>query len=356
MMTRSERNTTLDKIDPEPGLLVPSGRITVVMPFFDDAPACEKLLRRLDEVMNGITFDVLVVNDGSATPVSIGDAPTTFHSIRHIDELRLRRNMGHQRAIAVGLAQLESIGTGGVVVVMDSDGEDDPQDVPRLLDEYTRAGCREIVFAERVRRTEGPAFRTLYWCYRKMHHALTGHRVRVGNFSVLPAAALRGLVVVPELWNHFAAAIFVSRMRYRSVPCPRGRRFAGKSKMNLVSLVMHGLSGMSVFSDVVSVRILIATTLVVFAMGAGLLTMVVARLASRVPNALPVNLISMLFALVAASIMFLLILTFLVLAQRKNASTLPARDFAFYVDRVDRLYPGVTAGQPAQPPQLATTA
>src|SRR5258706_12056204 len=139
----NDRETVLNTPAPDSPVRAPRGDITIVMPFFDDAPACEKLLHRLDEVMDGTMFDVLIVNDGSTTPVSIGDT-RSFQSIGQIVELRLRRNLGHQRAIAVGLSQLESTATEGAVVVMDSDGEDDPQDVPRLLDEYTRADRKEI--------------------------------------------------------------------------------------------------------------------------------------------------------------------------------------------------------------------
>ena len=63
--------------------------------------------------------------------------------------LQLRRNLGHQRAIAVGLAYAEEHDPCDVVVIMDGDGEDDPKDVPRLLACCRQAGGREIVFAER---------------------------------------------------------------------------------------------------------------------------------------------------------------------------------------------------------------
>jgi glycosyltransferase involved in cell wall biosynthesis len=309
------------------------------MPFYDDAAACEQLLSKLDACVRGMDrpTDVLIVNDGSTVSPSVDAARLT--SISSITELRLRRSLGHQRAIAVGLAYLESKGGTGPVAVMDSDGEDNPEDLAHLLDEFERAGEKEIVFAERVRRTEGPVFKTLYMFYRKLHHLLTGHRVRVGNFSVMPRSALRALVVVPEIWNHFAAAIFVSRLPYRSVPCPRGHRLAGKSKMNLVSLVMHGLSAISVFSDVVSVRIL----LTMFVLVSGLLLTLAALLATHIVSLsgrpLPTAAMLMLFGLVAGGLMLLMVLTFLVLGQRKHAITLIARDFVYYIDNERQLYP-----------------
>lgn len=86
---------------------------------------------------------------------------------------------------------------------------------------------------------------------------LTGIRVRVGNFSILPFAYLDTLVVMSELWNHYAASVFRSKLPFAMIPIPRGTRFAGTSKMNFVALVSHGLSAISVFGDIVGVRLLI---------------------------------------------------------------------------------------------------
>jgi 2-polyprenyl-3-methyl-5-hydroxy-6-metoxy-1,4-benzoquinol methylase len=81
---------------------------------------------------------------------------------------------------------------------------------------------------------------------------LTGISVRVGNFSILPRSYLSTLIVLSELWNHYAAAVFRSRLKFEMIPIPRGRRIAGASRMNFVSLVTHGLSAASVFSDIVA--------------------------------------------------------------------------------------------------------
>ncbi|MGH6991400.1 MAG: hypothetical protein ACREE3_15995, partial [Stellaceae bacterium] len=61
-----------------------------------------------------------------------------------------------------------------------------------------------------------------------------------------------------ELWNNLPAAVMRSRVPYRLVATCRGRRYAGRSKMNWAALVIHGLSALSVFSDVVFARLLVA--------------------------------------------------------------------------------------------------
>ena len=72
--------------------------------------------------------------------------------------------------------------------------EDEPADVPRLLERLRGTDGRTVVFAERTRRSEGLLFRVGYAAYRLFHLLLIGVSVRVGNFSALPfAACTKGL-------------------------------------------------------------------------------------------------------------------------------------------------------------------
>src|SRR6266852_3108226 len=66
-------------------------------------------------------------------------------------------------------------------------------------------------------------------------------------------------MVVSELWNHYAAAVFRARILHASLPLPRGTRMAGRSQMIFVSLLVHGLGAISVFSDIVGARLLALT-------------------------------------------------------------------------------------------------
>ena len=81
-----------------------------------------------------------------------------LRAIGRVEVLHLRRNLGHQRAIAIGLAFVEAERPRcRAVVLMDSDGEDAPEDVPRLVARCEQEGRRKIVFAERTKRSESAA-------------------------------------------------------------------------------------------------------------------------------------------------------------------------------------------------------
>jgi hypothetical protein len=226
------------------------------------------------------------------------------------------------------------------IVVMDADGEDTPEGLGQLLDAYLGNGAVTAIFAERTRRLESLLFRSFYLFYKVLHWALTGVTVRVGNFSVLPARYLDALSVMPELWNHYAAAVFLSKLPLITIPIPRGRRIAGKSMMNFVALVSLGLSAIAVFGDIVGARLLTASLAGALLAGSGIAAVIAVRLftdwaipgwATYATGLLTIILVQ--FMTVAASF------TFIVLSNRTNFSFLPVRDYAAFIAEIVDVYP-----------------
>jgi hypothetical protein len=178
-----------------------------------------------------------------------------------------------------------------------------------------------------------------YRLYKIFHFCLTGVRVQVGNFSILPSGYLRTLVVMPELWNHYAAAVFRSRLPFTAIPIPRGHRIAGESKMNFVSLIVHGMSAISVFGDVVGVRLLVASLAGTAMALLGIVAVICIRAftilaipgwATYAAGALAIILIQ--FIAMAS------VFTFTILSDRTSLSFLPLRDCGMLVEGVKDIY------------------
>lgn len=315
--------------------------LVVVIPVYNDWAAVALLLPRLDDALAaaGTTARVVLVDDGSTQAVERGALLTfTPAALTAVHLLCLRRNLGHQRAIAIALTYVEQRTSCRAVVVMDGDGEDDPGDIARLLDGMPDDPVPTIVFAARHKRSEGLAFRFFYFGYRVLHRVLTGIPVNVGNFSVVPREALRSLVVVSEMWNHYAAAVFRARIPHRAVPADRARRLAGKPTMNFVSLVGHGLSAFAVHAEVIGVRLLVATMGLVALAALALATIVGVRLFTdaAIPGwASTVG--GIIVALLAQLLTIALLLTGLTLVGRSNANFIPLRDYAYFVDHEEAL-------------------
>ena len=229
----------------------------VVVPVFDDWESFGRLLAELDGAAATMPTRLMVVavDDGSlVVPATL--AADGFRHLAGVELVRLRCNLGHQRAIAIGLAECARSERFSHVVVMDADGEDRPADAGALLAAAAeRPG--EIVVAHRARRSEGLVFRASYLAYKYAFRALTGRTIDFGNFLVLPIAAVRRLVAMPECWNHLAATVVKSRLPLGRLPTARGTRYAGRSTMNFVSLVVHGFSAFSVFIETAITRLLL---------------------------------------------------------------------------------------------------
>jgi hypothetical protein len=320
--------------------------VTVLVPVYNDWAAVSHLLRHLDGAFAAAGLPaarVLLIDDGSTeapSPTLVTDALSGREprGLSRVDVLHLRRNLGHQRAIAIGLSYIEANVPCDAVVVMDGDGEDAPEDIPALLARFDQLGRRKAVFAERARRTEKLTFRLFYRLYKGAHLLLTGRRVQVGNFSVVPAPLVARLVVVSDLWNHYAAAVFKARLPIDMVPLARGHRYAGESRMNFVSLVIHGLSAMSVYGDSIGVRLLTAVGLLmslflVGAVGLGAAWALGAPLPRWTGAAVGVSLFLLVQMLLVA-----LVFVFIVLAGRDSSAFLPVRDHVYYISSVAALY------------------
>ena len=229
------------------------------MPVFNDWAAARFLVDRLDSVFgqHGLTAQIIFVDDGSLERVPEQFPATPPRNIQQIQSVELRTNLGHQRALCVGLVHLQQIGITSPVVVMDSDGEDAPSDIPRLLEKFVVEGKRKVIFAARRLRAEGVVFKFFYKLYRT--HPSSSCRIRspLRQLQRFPRRELERLVVTSDLWNHYAATVVKMKLPYSTVPIDRSRRFTGESRMGFVGLVIHGLSAMSVFGDTVGVRLLI---------------------------------------------------------------------------------------------------
>lgn len=231
--------------------------LLILLPVYNDFQSAKKLIIQLDNTLSSIgqKAGILIVDDGSPQPE--GDlSQIKRHHITKISVIRLKKNVGHQAAIAVGLNYVYQHAPRQDVLVMDADGEDRPQDLPLLLSANNQ---KAVIFAQRQKRTESAAFILFYKIYKTLFHLFTGQKIFFGNFSLIPARYLRQVILVPHLWWHYAASVLHSRLPIITIPTRRGRRYYGKSTMNFNSLTLHGLRAFAVFSENIALRFLLGS-------------------------------------------------------------------------------------------------
>ena len=104
--------------------------VSVVIPVYNEEEGLELFVQEVSSVLRSLArdYEVIVVDDGST------DGTYPLLSRVHKREprvrvVRLKRNFGQTAALAAGLAYAQ----GEVIVAMDGDGQNDPNDIPLLL-------------------------------------------------------------------------------------------------------------------------------------------------------------------------------------------------------------------------------
>lgn len=304
--------------------------LIVVTPIYEDREASSTLFRELTSALEVRPY-IVAVDDGSIhEPVSVASIASAGLAG---EVLRLKRNVGHQRAIAIGLSHVAvTFPEAELIVVMDSDGEDTPRTIPLLVNSVAPSDV-DMAVAERRTRVETFRFRTMYWTYKRIFELLVGRRINFGNYMILKQPALQRLVTMPELWIHLPGCVLCSRLRVQASPIDRGRRYSGQSKMNFVALALHGFKGLMVFSEELLVRMGVACTIVAIGAligGAAAITMKLLGYTTPGWSTVVLGVLLLLFLQMGALTLMMLMLTGLT-----RASAVVAIDYRRFI--ADRL-------------------
>ena len=200
--------------------------VTIVMPALNEA---ENLADFVPEVCTTLTaagqpFDLLIVDDGSndSTP----QVAARLAADPRVRCIQLRRNFGKSAALQAGFASA----TGAYVVLMDADGQDDPNEVPRLVAKL-REGF-DLVTGSRTSRRDRFVKRVTSRLFNRVTAAFTG--VPGTDFN----SGLKGmrkevadqLDLYGELHRYIPVLAHWSGFRVTEVPVNHRPRLHGRSK------------------------------------------------------------------------------------------------------------------------------
>jgi undecaprenyl-phosphate 4-deoxy-4-formamido-L-arabinose transferase len=115
------RPVPVDQASPQP-------EVSVVVTVFDEAGSLDELYRRTTAALEGRDYELIFVDDGSSD--GSFEAIERFHAAdARVRGVRLKRNFGQHPAMHAGLVRAG----GEIVVTMDSDLQNPPEDLPKLV-------------------------------------------------------------------------------------------------------------------------------------------------------------------------------------------------------------------------------
>lgn len=235
-------------------------KIFFVLPLYNDHVSLKKLIDNICKNLNSKNFDFefIVIDDASTEDARNEE----FSKNGNIHILRLKSNQGNQKSIYTGINYLNDLNKNyDYLIVMDSDGEDNPDDVLKLIDHCKKSNNNSIIFASRHKRNEGFIYKFFYICYKIIFKFLTGKKLNFGNFSCIPHKYVRNILSIPSLSIHYSASILKSNIPSTSILCDKGFRYDGKTKTKISSTILHALKSLSVYYEEIILRFLILSGL-----------------------------------------------------------------------------------------------
>ena len=225
-------------------------KLKILIAVYNDWSSLDILLAEIYKKLNQTVwknYEVYIVNDASTIEI-----PEKIK--RKTKIINLFNNIGSQGAISIGVKYIQKkIDDMTHLLIMDSDGEDKPEDIVRLLDEC-KINENKIVFARRQKRRESILFRALHFTYKKIFKMLIGKDLDFGNFSCMTKTNLNKIVNINNLQTHYSASILRSKIPFSKIDCEKGFRIEGSSKLNFWKHFAHALMSLSVFVDLIAIK------------------------------------------------------------------------------------------------------
>ena len=210
--------------------------LSVVVPIYNDQEVISELLRRLSAVLEQIVkdYEIILVDDGSRDQSwEIMQAERANYA--HLRIAHLSRNFGQQNAIAAGL----SLTTKELIVLMDSDLQDRPEDIPVLIDALLANEQATMAIAQWEERKDSRMKIAVSRLFQRVSNSITDiHTMpRLGIFRVMKKSVVDELRNFPERTATAVSLLYFIGSKYVAVPLKRDARFAGKSGYNLSKML-----------------------------------------------------------------------------------------------------------------------
>ena len=195
----------------------------ILIPLYNDWKSVSKLLREIDTQTKSwdANVSVIIINDASTEERSGLDS--NYQKIKSVKILNMIKNRVHQRCIAAGLKYIYKNEDFDRVIVMDSDGEDRPEE---LNDFFKKAqeNPNMTITGNRFKRSEGPIFQVFYEIHKVLTLVFTGKLIKFGNFTCLPKDHIKQLIHKPYLWNSYSSSVVKTISDRTFIPSIRGFR------------------------------------------------------------------------------------------------------------------------------------
>ena len=203
--------------------------LSLVIPAYNEAESLPVLLERLQTTVqtHGYIVEILFINDGSTDDTAEVLDGLSERSPLAVHVIHFRRNRGKAEALTAGFQHA----TGDIVITMDANLQDDPAEIPKLIDTLEK-GNYGLVSGWKYPRKDPFEKRAFSFMFNRVTAGLTGVKLHDMNcgFKAYRAEVVKELKLYGDLHRYIpiladAAGFSVGEVKVKHHP----RQF-GKSK------------------------------------------------------------------------------------------------------------------------------
>lgn len=211
----------------------PDSVISVVAPFYNEVKNIKTFVEELKDEFEKIgyakQYELILVNDGSTDGSDQELERIITDHAGKIKVVHLSRNFGHASAVYAGLEQA----SGKVVILMDSDMQDDPGCFDLFLQKW-REGY-DVVYSKRSSRRESAPLRFLFWLFYRILLLMSDTYIPpdAGNFALMDKRVVKILLSLPEKNIYVPGLRAWVGFKQIGVPVSRRPRYDNSPRTNL---------------------------------------------------------------------------------------------------------------------------
>lgn len=209
----------------------PNQSLSIVIPVYNDEDVLDELVRRLIPVAETLSedFEVIFIDDGSRDQ-SWKILVKLQKSNPNLKVIKLARNFGQSNSTAAGLDHAR----GDIIVIMDSDLQDRPEDIPKLI-QSMEDNDTDMAIVKWMSRKDSFSKKFFSKFFHSVSNRITNlhYEPGLGVFRVLRKYALNQIKNIPETTGTTLSLMYWSGFEYSIVELQRDARYAGASGYNL---------------------------------------------------------------------------------------------------------------------------
>ncbi len=201
--------------------------ISVVIPCFNEKQSLKELCARLTDTLTktGKTYELIFVNDGS-TDNSLSELQRLRTSDERIKIIHFRKNFGKSQALSQGFHHSQ----GRIIVTIDADLQDQPEEIPNLLAHLDNG--YDLVSGWKKQRSDSFGRKTASRIFNTCASWITGIKIHDFNcgLKAYRSEVTRALNLYGELYRFIPALAGWQGFRIGEIPVKHSPRSYGRSK------------------------------------------------------------------------------------------------------------------------------